>query len=319
MIGYRPNDSHTLRRKGASNAFAAVRTFLERCTDCTTGVARPKGAEAELTWTLDECTTEIGTRFASATPPAYIALDFEGLLKDVTRGTLLPYRSGDLPEARSRLRLSIWPDNIMCSPHLWWPYDDITPEILRHHDAIAELTGIILTPARFVRGFRGKTGKLRTKLFRFERARFALTPADDRSVALKAAIVAAPDDDGPRLAYADWLLQQGDPLGEMIVVQCQLAALANDDPRRAALQRRESGLLRKHARTWLRLPYLDEPIMRRGFIEAAHVRLASRFIANAVELRALAPMLRELIVTGTHATDEAAKLGATGLAIVIRR
>jgi uncharacterized protein (TIGR02996 family) len=38
-----------------------------------------------------------------------------------------------------------------------------------------------------------------------------------------AAIHAAPDDDGPRLMYADWLTEHGDPRGEFIRVQCELA------------------------------------------------------------------------------------------------
>lgn len=34
-----------------------------------------------------------------------------------------------------------------------------------------------------------------------------------------AAIEAAPDEDGPRLVYADWLQQRGDPRGEFIALQ----------------------------------------------------------------------------------------------------
>jgi uncharacterized protein (TIGR02996 family) len=41
--------------------------------------------------------------------------------------------------------------------------------------------------------------------------------------ALLAAVIAAPDDDGPRLVLADYLIQRGDPRGELIVVQCKLA------------------------------------------------------------------------------------------------
>jgi uncharacterized protein (TIGR02996 family) len=40
--------------------------------------------------------------------------------------------------------------------------------------------------------------------------------------ALLAAIVAAPEDDGPRLVLADWLQQRGDPWGELIVLDCEL-------------------------------------------------------------------------------------------------
>ena len=40
-----------------------------------------------------------------------------------------------------------------------------------------------------------------------------------------AAICANPDDDAPRLVYADWLDEHGDPRGEFIRVQVELAAL----------------------------------------------------------------------------------------------
>jgi len=39
--------------------------------------------------------------------------------------------------------------------------------------------------------------------------------------ALLAAIAAAPDDDEPRLVFADWLQQRGDPWGELIVTACE--------------------------------------------------------------------------------------------------
>ena len=34
------------------------------------------------------------------------------------------------------------------------------------------------------------------------------------------AIIENPDDDAPRLLYADWLEERGDPRGEFIRVQC---------------------------------------------------------------------------------------------------
>ena len=60
--------------------------------------------------------------------------------------------------------------------------------------------------------------------------------------ALLAAIRAAPDDDAPRLVYADWLDEHGDPArAEFIRVQCELAR--HDSP---ALRRREAELLAAH-------------------------------------------------------------------------
>jgi uncharacterized protein (TIGR02996 family) len=45
------------------------------------------------------------------------------------------------------------------------------------------------------------------------------------------AIIEDPDDDGPRLVYADFLDERNDPRGELIRVQCERATLAEDDPR----------------------------------------------------------------------------------------
>ena len=60
--------------------------------------------------------------------------------------------------------------------------------------------------------------------------------------ALLAAIRAAPDDDAPRLVYADWLDEHGQPeRAEFIRLQCELAR-ANDP----SLRRREAELLAAH-------------------------------------------------------------------------
>jgi uncharacterized protein (TIGR02996 family) len=59
-----------------------------------------------------------------------------------------------------------------------------------------------------------------------------------------------PDDDTPRLIYSDWLTEQGDPRGELIRVQCELARLDSADPRRRPLTRRANGLVRRHGPTW---------------------------------------------------------------------
>lgn len=87
------------------------------------------------------------------------------------------------------------------------------------------------------------------------------------------AVAAAPDDDAPRLVYADWLEQQGDPRGEFIAVQCALAALAGLSgaplDRRAALEARERALIGANRRRWLAELDLtaSEGAFRRGFVE----------------------------------------------------
>ena len=66
-------------------------------------------------------------------------------------------------------------------------------------------------------------------------------------------IVSRPDDDGPRLVLADWLEDQGDPRGEFIRIQCELAQLDWDVPRFDELSLQESDLLRRHRAKWVKL------------------------------------------------------------------
>ena len=86
------------------------------------------------------------------------------------------------------------------------------------------------------------------------------------AVALLVAIRAAPDDDAPRLVYADWLDEHGQPeRAEFIRVQCELAR--TDDP---ALRRGEAELLTAHHDTFagpLAAPHLRFRF-HRGFIVA---------------------------------------------------
>jgi uncharacterized protein (TIGR02996 family) len=128
------------------------------------------------------------------------------------------------------------------------------------------------------------------------------------------AIAAAPDDDAPRLVYADWLEQQGDPRGELIVVQCALAALEAEAAglgevyssptgwtgpregsgghpvvraRRDALEAREKELLAAHRGRWMaelglapaegtfRRGFVEEVILGRSRLLAVHDTLAS--------------------------------------------
>jgi uncharacterized protein (TIGR02996 family) len=65
------------------------------------------------------------------------------------------------------------------------------------------------------------------------------------------AILAEPDEDAPRLVYADWLDEHGDPRGEFIRVQIESARLEEDHPRQAELKPREGELFDRHGREWL--------------------------------------------------------------------
>src|SRR5437762_302027 len=60
-----------------------------------------------------------------------------------------------------------------------------------------------------------------------------------------------PDEDGPRLVYADWLEENGQPArAEFIRVQCERARLPEGDPRRRTLEAREAELLAQHGAEW---------------------------------------------------------------------
>lgn len=75
--------------------------------------------------------------------------------------------------------------------------------------------------------------------------------SDER--ALLAAIWEHPHEDTPRLMYADWLQENGQPeRAEFIRVQCELAQFGewDDSPRKAELEKREKSLWTKHAKVW---------------------------------------------------------------------
>lgn len=110
-------------------------------------------------------------------------------------------------------------------------------------------------------------------------------------------ILAHPDDDAPRLIFADWLEEQGDTAGvaraEFIRVQCALASGQLPPPRKAKLRLREQQLRYEWEEEWA------HPIRRlvetwqfhRGFIEEISIRSDS-FIAVADRLCRKAPIQR---------------------------
>jgi uncharacterized protein (TIGR02996 family) len=105
-----------------------------------------------------------------------------------------------------------------------------------------------------------------------------------------AAILESPEDDLPRLAYADWLEEQGDPRSEFIRVQIEFSRNPFS-PRQRALQKRQNELLMQHGSVWARP--LDERNIKwefhRGFIES--VSLASeQFAKEASWLFGVAPI-----------------------------
>jgi uncharacterized protein (TIGR02996 family) len=150
--------------------------------------------------------------------------------------------------------------------------------------------------------------------------------------AFLAAIAAAPDDDVPRLVFADWLEERDDPLGEFIRLQIELEPLRlpRTDPRaelefakllacihggenekktRTPLARkltREANLLQEHQADWLGpIAPLEKDSstyfhaeFRRGFVASAHIGLTA-LCAHGQAVRQACPALQRLVVFGT--------------------
>jgi len=107
-------------------------------------------------------------------------------------------------------------------------------------------------------------------------------------------ILEYPDDDAPRLVYADWLDEQGDPRGEFIRVQCELAKLDQEEPRADELRDRENALLNLHGEKWrAEIPEWARAKceFRRGFIEEVTLWRSDVF-AELKILPAVAPVRR---------------------------
>jgi uncharacterized protein (TIGR02996 family) len=113
------------------------------------------------------------------------------------------------------------------------------------------------------------------------------------------AIRAAPDDDLPRLIYADYLDDHGDPRGEFIRIQIERPRLPRDDPRRPELKGREDELLRRHREEWEGplAAVVSHAVFRRGFVDDVLV-MAEAFVAHARTLFDWAP-IRTVKLRGT--------------------
>ncbi len=112
---------------------------------------------------------------------------------------------------------------------------------------------------------------------------------------LLAAIYANPADDMPRLKFADFLTEHGDPLGEFIRLQVQLAR-QSDSPSRGKWREECQQLLDTYHGEWLK----DAPQQnqcrydfQRGFIEMATVD-ARCWLEHAGNIMQIAPLLRDL-------------------------
>jgi uncharacterized protein (TIGR02996 family) len=116
--------------------------------------------------------------------------------------------------------------------------------------------------------------------------------------ALFQAVIDDPDDDSPRLVYADWLEEHGKPeRAEFIRVECELARLPRRDRRRHRLRERGKALLAEHVDRWLKPLGLSryDVRFRRGFPEVILDIIADDFLELAPHYFRLAPVRRVCI------------------------
>ncbi len=107
-----------------------------------------------------------------------------------------------------------------------------------------------------------------------------------------------PYDISRRLIYADWLEEQGEPQGELIRVQCEMASLHGGE-RWRRLAERERELLDRYAESWLRplrelgAVGVSNSCFQGGLIEK--IKIAARdFLDHGDELCRIAPALYAL-------------------------
>jgi uncharacterized protein (TIGR02996 family) len=134
-------------------------------------------------------------------------------------------------------------------------------------------------------------------------------------------ILEHPDDRAPRLIYADWLEERGDPRGEFIRLHCAATDLAPGDPARAPLAKRLRELLALHEVTWtdeLVGPLREllgtdqfEYDFRSGFVEALTLP-ARLFLTHAQALFDLVPLRRLRLLEAGPSLRELARSPVLG-------
>src|SRR5690242_5801815 len=90
------------------------------------------------------------------------------------------------------------------------------------------------------------------------------------------AILANPDDDAPRLVYADWLDEHGQPeRAEFIRVQCAMARIPPHTARWRPLHERSVRLEREWRVQWTgpAQELVLEPQLRRGFVDGVRLTI----------------------------------------------
>jgi uncharacterized protein (TIGR02996 family) len=129
---------------------------------------------------------------------------------------------------------------------------------------------------------------------------------DDES-ALKQAVLDAPEDDAPRLVYADWLLERGDVRGELIRLQCT----TYHDLKRA------DAILKVSASTFAGEAAPYKPVFARGFVDEVAMSVAA-FAKHGERVFGTEPV-RKLDMTRPSLTaEQLKKLAATPALRLVR-
>jgi uncharacterized protein (TIGR02996 family) len=112
------------------------------------------------------------------------------------------------------------------------------------------------------------------------------------------AIIENPEDDTARLAYADWLDENGDSTrSEFIRVQCALSRKAKYDPSRELLEKRVRELLARHEDEWAKpvAAITREYEFHRGFIDTVVIG-GRKLLTHGVKLFEVAPVRNVRVV-----------------------
>ena len=122
-----------------------------------------------------------------------------------------------------------------------------------------------------------------------------------------AAILDAPDDDAPRLVYADWLDERGDSeRAEFIRLDVRVARMSSADPEWAAVHRRVAELRQPNFQEWVdrlpQFPGVHWEAFTRGFISVVRFETPAAYFDHAPAVFAASP-IREVRLHNFHFQD----------------
>jgi uncharacterized protein (TIGR02996 family) len=125
-------------------------------------------------------------------------------------------------------------------------------------------------------------------------------------------VLARPDDDAPRLAYAELMDAKGDPRGEFIRVQLELfraEQLRQQPSNWLELVDRRDASLREHGARWAAdvAPLVDKVEFQRGFVDAVTLPVTA-YLERAAAIYAVAPVR---VLTFTAAAGHCRELFAS--------